>query len=229
MMFIKQILNDNMLWIILIVPLLAAVALGIGIPYVESLLFAYYQQAILVNYYLLFDIVMIIMTPYMFCFVSALVVLTERDENMLVYTAITPIGKNGYIFSRLGLPMLVSIPISLVLLFSFDLTTWNFSMALIVSLASGLMSVAVALFIISFSHNRVEGLAMGKLSGLLLIGLFIPFFIFDNSQYLFSLFPSFWIAKLVIDNNLWYFIAYLINVSYLLHILYRRFLSQYCK
>jgi len=226
-MFIKQILSDNMLWIILIVPLLAAMALGIGIPYVESLLVEYYQQAILVDYYLLFDLIMIIMTSYMFCFVSALVVLTERDENMLIYTAVTPIGKTGYIFSRLGLPMIISIPISLILLFTFKLTTWSFLMAILISLSSGLMSVAVALFIISFSHNRVEGIAMGKLAGLLLIGLFIPFFMIDKSQYLFSFFPSFWIAKLVIDINIWYFIAYLVSISFILYVLYHRFLSQY--
>jgi len=163
----------------------------------------------------------------MFCFVSALVVLTERDENMLIYTAVTPIGKTGYIFSRLGLPMIISIPISLILLFTFKLTTWSFLMAILISLSSGLMSVAIALFIISFSHNRVEGIAMGKLAGLLLIGLFIPFFMIDNSQYLFSIFPSFWIAKLVIDINIWYFIAYLVSISFILYVLYHRFLSQY--
>jgi hypothetical protein len=46
------------------------------------------------------------------------------------------------------------------------------------------MSVVVALLLFSFSHNRVEGIGAWQLSGLLMLGLFVPFFLPVGWQYL---------------------------------------------
>jgi fluoroquinolone transport system permease protein len=63
------------------------------------------------------------------------------------------------------------------------------------------MSVAIALIVFSFSSNRVEGLALGKLANIFTFGIFVPFFIEGPIQYAFSFLPSFWIAKSAIENN----------------------------
>jgi fluoroquinolone transport system permease protein len=65
----------------------------------------------------------------------------------------------------------------------FALTDWNFLILSEASLLMSFLTVGVALFIFSFSRNKVEGMAMAKLSGLMLIGLAVPFFIFSDVQY----------------------------------------------
>ncbi len=200
--FIRQIIRDDMLWAVCLAPLLTALLFRFGIPYAETLLCAHFQrQTILAGYYLLFDFVLCLMPSYMFCFASAMVMLTERDENMAGYTAVTPVGKTGYVLSRLVLPVAISIPFSILLMCFFSLTDWDYLTLSAVSLLMSLLSTAVALFIFSFSRNRVEGMAMAKMSGLMFVGLAAPFFVLSDAQYLFAFLPSFWAVKLCLEDN----------------------------
>lgn len=200
--FIRQIIRDNMLWAVCFAPLIIALLFRFGIPYVEILLCAHFQRkTILTDYYLLFDLVLCLMPSYMLCFASAMVMLTERDENMAGYMSVTPVGKTGYILSRLIFPAATSIPFSILLTYFFSLTDWNFLMLLVVSLLMSLVSIAIALFIFSFSRNRVEGMAMAKMSGLMFVGFAIPFFASSDVQYIVAFLPLFWVAKLCMEGN----------------------------
>lgn len=223
-MFILQIFKDSMLAAVCIAPVLTALFFRFGIPFAERILCGYFgKQVILANYYLLFDLFLSLVTPYMFCFASAMVMLTEYDENMAGYLAVTPVGKNGYAVSRLLFPAIISILASVLLIQWFSLTRWLFGMALITCLLTSLLSIAVSLLLFSFSHNRVEGMAMAKLSGLLMLGLPVPFFLSSNVQYLFSLLPSFWIAKLVLEHNALFLPPAMISLFIWLGLLYRKF------
>ena len=200
--FLVQISRDFMLYVICIVPLLVSFVFRFGVPYLDRLLSGYFQVAtILSDYYLLFDLFLASITPMMFCFVSSLVILSEYDENITNYLAVTPIGKKGYLFSRLIIPAAISCAVSYILVSFFSLAVWTSLMIFTVSALSGIASILFALLIVSFSHNRVEGLAIGKFSTLLMLGLPVPFVLLSNVQYLLAFLPSFWIAKLRLENN----------------------------
>lgn len=223
-MFILQILKDRMLAAVCIAPVLTAIFFRFGIPFAERILCGYFgKQAILKDYYLLFDLFLSLVTPYMFCFASAMIMLTEYDENMTGYLAITPLGKNGYAVSRLLFPAIISVLASVLLMQWFSLTKWSLGIALITCLLTSLLSIAVSLLIFAFSYNRVEGMALAKLSGLLMLGLPVPFFLWSNVQYLFSPLPSFWVAKLVFEHNALFLPPAMISVFIWLALLYRRF------
>jgi len=223
-MFIRQISKDSMLIVVCIAPILAAFFFHFGIPIIEGLLCEFFRKTtVLTPYNLLFDLFLSILTPYMFCFASAMLMLTEYDEGMTSYLAVTPIGKKGYILSRLLTPAVISFFASSLLLLYFALTTWAFMMIIMVCLLTSLTSIAVALLVFSISHNRVEGMAMAKLSGLMMLGLPVPFFLLSNVQYIFAFLPSFWIAKLGMEQNVLYFIPALLTSLTWLWILYRKF------
>jgi len=223
-MFLRQISKDSMLYAVLAAPLLAACMFRFGVPYAEALMCGYFNKtAILGDYYLLFDLFLAVMTPYIFCFVSSMVMLTERDENTASYMAVTPVGKRGYVLSRLLLPALLSIPASLIILIFFSLTKWSAPMLLITCTLSSLLSVGVSLLIVAFSHNRVEGMAMAKLAGAILLGLPVPFFLFSGVKYLFSVLPSFWIAELCAERNYLFIIPALLTSLLWIWALYERF------
>lgn len=223
-MFIRQISKDSMLLVVLIAPILAAFFFRFGIPIIERLLTVYLQETtILAPYYLLFDLLLSMLTPYMFCFASAMVMLTEYDENMTNYLAVTPIGKKGYIISRLVFPSAISFLGSVLLLLYFSLTVWSLTMIVLTCLSTSLASIAVALLVFSISHNRVEGMAMAKLAGLMMLGLPVPFFVSSSVQYLSAFLPSFWIAKLALEQNVLYFIPALVTSLVWIWLLYRKF------
>lgn len=223
-MFLRQIAGDSMLYLVLAAPVLAGCAFRFGVPALEVLLCEVLgETAILSNYYLLFDLFLAVMTPYLFCFVSSMVMLSEYDENMASYLAVTPIGRRGYIASRLLLPAMVSILASVLVMRLFMLTVWTWVNMLLVSILGGVLSIPVALLVVAFSHNRVEGMALAKLAGVILLGLPVPFFIGGGVQYLFSILPSFWIAKFSIAGNYWAIVPAVVASFLWIWALYRKF------
>lgn len=225
--FIKQIANDNMLIVVSVTPILAALFFKFAVPYIENLLCGYFNtQAVLADYYLLFDLLLCLLTPFMFCFVSAMVMLTEYDENMSVYMTVTPLGKKGYIVSRLIIPAIISMFLSMIIVACFCLTHWTFYGLFTISALSSIFSVVIALLIFSISHNRVEGMAMSKIAGIAIIGLPVPFFLTNGVQYLFAFLPSFWIAKISVNNNYIFIFSALITLAFWLILLYRKFVKK---
>ena len=80
------------------------------------------KKVVLVPYYRLIDIGYSLLAPAMFCFVSAMVVLEERDEGLASYSAITPLGKKGYLLSRLGIPAVCATVLTGLLLLPFSVS-----------------------------------------------------------------------------------------------------------
>lgn len=223
-MFIQQILEDSMLVVVCIAPILMAFFFRFGIPFIEKNLCEYFHNTtILDDYYLLFDCFLCLITPYMFCFASSMVMLTEYDENMTSYMAVTPVGKSGYILSRLLFPALISLLASLLLLRLFSLTLWTLGMAVIACFLTGVLSIAISLLLFSFSRNKVEGMAMAKLSGLMMLGLLVPFFFVSQVQYFFSVLPSFWIAKFIMEQNSLFLLPALLSLLIWIYPLYQKF------
>ncbi|WP_320130693.1 hypothetical protein [uncultured Sphaerochaeta sp.] len=201
-MFLRQVLQDSMLVIVCLASLLAAFFFRFGIPQVELLLCSYFgSSSILAPYYLLFDLMLGMLTPFMFCFASAMVMLEEYDVNLSSYLSVTPLGKKGYLISRLGLPALVSCLLSLLLLKGFSLTDWTAKAQVWTTLLSSLSAIIEALLVFSYSRNKVEGMAVAKLSGLLMLGFPIPFFLHTGFSYCFAFLPSYWIARYALEEN----------------------------
>jgi fluoroquinolone transport system permease protein len=216
-----------MLLVVCIAPILAACFFRFGIPFIESILCEYFNKtAILSNYYLLFDLLLIILTPFMFCFASSMVMLTEYDENMVNYMAITPVGKSGYLISRLVFPAIISFFVSIIIVLCFSLTDWSILNIITSCLMTCILSIVISLLIFTFSNNRVEGMAMAKLSGLVMMGLPIPFFLFNRVQYLFSFLPSFWISKLFMEDNYLFLLPTLFTLFVWLWVLYKKFTKK---
>ena len=226
-LFVKQVFRDSMLAMICFAVVLTAIFLRFGVPVVENILCGYFgKETILSEYYLLFDLLLALVTPYMLCFASAMMMLTEYDENLASYLAVTPVGKRGYILSRLAFPAAFAFLVSVALMKWFSLTVWPLGLLLPVCLLTSLTSVAVALLLFAFSHNRVEGMAVGKLSGLLMVGLPVPFFLKTDMQYLFSPIPSFWIAKLCMAQNAAFLLPALLCLLVWGGLLYRKFMRK---
>ena len=225
--FIRQILRDGMLIAVLFAPFLMGGFFKFAVPALENLLCGYFQKSsILSDYYLLFDLLLCLIAPYMVCFASAMVMLTEHDENAARYLAVTPVGKSGYILSRLVFPAVIASVLSVPLVLVFSLTEWNVLVLLVLSLLSGVHSVLIAMFVFVLSHNKVEGMAVAKFSSLLLAGLFVPFFLPQSAQYLFSLLPSFWIARWTTEQNPLQLFAAILSLSLWLWVCFRRFLKK---
>ncbi len=225
--FLRCVWEDFMVVACLIGPVFMGLAFRIGIPLLEQYLCeTLNKKEILASYYPVFDLLLMVMTPLMVAFAGVMAMLEEIDASTARYLCVTPVGKGGYIFSRLGMPVLFSIVYNLVLIqlcsiSDLSLVTIIFSIG-----ASSVASIMVSLFVVGFAKNKVEGMALMKLSGLLVAAALIPFFVHSKISYLLGVLPCFWMGQYVIDSELICIPLFIVSSGVWIFFLYRKFAKK---
>lgn len=206
---LQQISRDMMLLLLCVTPVFAGCAIRFGIPVMETVLCtAFKKQEILAPWYFIFDWLLALLPGMMYAFTGGLVILGEIDDKIDGYMAVTPAGNTGYLFSRLGYPVLVAAVVNLVLLRFLSLSEMSRGYWVILGISSSFLGILTALLVVAVSGNKVEGMAIGKLSGLIGMGMFVPVFLHTPLQYVAGILPSFWIGKLILERNPWYLWGY---------------------
>lgn len=222
--YLEQIFKDAMLILLFIAPVLIGLFFRYGIPLFQRVLTDKFGLAdILPPYYLLFDLFLAIMTPLLYCFASAYVILGEIDDGISKYLAVTPLGKKGYLISRLGISTCISFVVTIVVLSLVALSELSLLHIIMISFLSAILGFIEALLVVTISSNKVEGMAVSKLSGLFMIGLPVPFFITGGIQYLLFFLPSFWISKFAMDKNPVAFLCCIITSAGWIAVLMKKF------
>ena len=213
--------RDTMLFAACLAPILAGLFFRFAIPFLEAVFTdRFHIPAFISPYYKLFDLFFMMLSPTMFCFVSAMVSLEETDEKTAIYLFITPLGKTGYLSARLGVPAVSAFLVTVILFPVFKLTAFSLTAILLFAACGTLQGLIVALLVLTISSNRLEGMAVTKLSTLTIFGTVIPFFIKDNVQYVLFPVPSFWIGKAACGNRLFYmFPAFALSVVWIFFLL----------
>lgn len=200
---LRQIGSDYMLLAAFFVPLLLGALVRFGVPVLEGALTAYFSTAeLLTPYYPLFDLLLCMIAPIMFCFSFAMVLLEEIDDKVARYFMVTPLGKGGYLVSRVGLPAGISLVFTPLLLLVFHISPLAPGTILALSLLGCLMGIIVSLVIIALSANKLEGMAATKLASMLMLGASVPYFIQTDAGKLFMLLPSYWLGQYALAPSL---------------------------
>lgn len=222
--FLIEIKGDMMLAVMSIAPILMGLVFRFVLPFSETVLSRYFEVSkILAPYYLIFDLILVYMTPMMFSFCAVMVMFEEIDTGISSYMMVTPLGKKGYLISRIGIPAIISFIYDIVIIMVFSLTGVSLVMGLCLSILSSINGVITSLLVVSIATNKVECMAMTKLSGLLMLGLPVPFFVEGWVQYITVILPSYWYSKFAISQN-YVFCLLSILVSFIwIGILYRKF------
>lgn len=195
----QQIRSDLMLLVACFTPILAGILIKFGVPLLEKGI-----QFSLSEYYMIFDLFLSIMAPVLLCFAFAMITLEEMDDKVARYFSITPLGKLGYLLSRLGIPAILAVIITFIVLCFFSLSGQSLSMVTALAFMGAIQAIIVALMIITLSTNKLEGMAVTKLASLTLLGIPAPFFISGNIQFAVGFLPSFWVAKMMQTGALWF-------------------------
>lgn len=200
--FLMEITRDFMMAACLIGPILVGIIFRFFVPMAETQLCAYFGRTQLIApYYIVFDLLLAILTPIMSSFAGAMVLLEELDCGTARYCCITPLGRGGYLFSRIALPSLFATVYGLLLLYLFNLSAPDAPILVLLTLSGGLVALTVTLTVVTLAKNKMEGMAIIKLCGLMFLGLPAAYLISQPVRYLFGILPSFWMAELCITGN----------------------------
>ncbi len=127
--FASEIAHDFMLLACILGPIFMGALFRFALPMLEKLLCTQLKVSeFLSPYYVLTDLLVAIMTPILFCFAGVLVILEEFDCGVAKYYSVTPVGKGGYLLSRIGIPSLLALLYDVLLLSVFRLSDIGFLM-----------------------------------------------------------------------------------------------------
>ena len=98
------------------------------------------------------------MAPVLLCFAFAMITLEEIDDKVSRYFSITPLGKAGYLFTRLVVPAIISAVIAFIVLLLFSLEKLPTRMMIGLALLGSVQAIIVSLMIITLSGNKLEGM-----------------------------------------------------------------------
>lgn len=193
-----QIYRDQMLLLLCMAPFLIGIALRLLIPLADQLLIQYLDFSIF-PYYLMVDAFTLTMGAMMIGVMVGLLMLDERDDGICTYYAVTPIGGIAYLVSRLVLPFCYSLATVMVIVSFATLGglsyVWMFAPAILASCNGVLMSM----LLVSIASNKVEGLAVTKLLGMIIFGIPIAWFAESYLRAIGYILPIYWVADMLLQ------------------------------
>ncbi|WHY21447.1 hypothetical protein QNH28_10890 [Paenibacillus sp. G2S3] len=170
--------------------------------------------------------------PMLTGMMTGLLMLDERDENVISYYAVTPLMRRGYMVYRLFLPSVLCTLLSSLYFIVSGLSSFQLEHIYILLLLA-IEAPCFALFLASFAANKVEGLALSKIGGLFIAGPIVAYFVPSPWQFTGAWIPTYWPAKLFFVINaassfsvLAYFMVGLLFHLSLLSIMVRIFIKR---
>ncbi|ERI99070.1 MULTISPECIES: hypothetical protein [Eubacteriales] len=196
---LRQIARDGMLLVLVPAPLFAGLFFRFAIPLIDRALTERFSFSI-AAWYGLADGMLICLAPMFVAIISAFLILEERDEGLGAFYQITPSAGYPYLLARIGISMGWALGVTLLVALACKLSPLSFQTVLQSAIVSSLTGIFLAMMVVSLAGNRVEGLAVSKLTGISFAGLILLWFVPAPHHYWLAFLPSFWIGKLVMEG-----------------------------
>jgi fluoroquinolone transport system permease protein len=219
--------RDPMLMMSAAAPLILIGLLLFGFPALNT--FLQLKLSFPINVYYPFACVFLLsLIPMLFGMVYGFILLDERDEGMITYFSVTPLGKRGYLLMRMLMPVIFSFVVMLLFIritdFDNGLIWWKH---VPLALVTATQAPILLLFLGAFAVNKVEGIAITKGFGILLMAVPVDYFISSKWTYIAGFSPLFWTARGFLAEEwlqavIYAFVALIVHGLYVV-VLYKKF------
>ena len=183
--------RDPMLIFACFLSILPAIALSIGSTAIDGAGAA----AKIASLHSYFVPVALVLPAFLIGWVSGFLLLEDRDDGPLLAVEVTPVGRSGFLAYRLTISAVITALITAlgIALLLPDASVW---LMLVLLLVIPIDTVLASVVLLAFARNKVEGLAVTKLTNIL---AFAPLLANIPSpwRYLAGVFPTYWIGELV--------------------------------
>ncbi|MBF8982043.1 ABC transporter permease [Lutibacter sp. B2] len=181
-------------------------------------------------------VILTLMTPQIYGALIGFSILDDRDDHILTAIKVTPLGIHKFLSFRLITVFILSFCACAYVMWFSDIGNLTFYNILSISFLASLAAPMTGLFINILSKNKIEGFAVMKGTGIILIFPIIALFFIDKKELFFSFAPGFWSAKaisslihgegiLMFTYNAYYFIG-LIYIILLNIVVYKGFVYK---
>lgn len=192
---VKNIGRDPLLRWLIFYPLLIAALLRWGAPFLARRL-AEQGQFELAPYHPLLMGFVLVMTPMLAGIIIGFLLLDQRDDQTLAALQVTPLTLNGYLLYRITMPLILSLVMTVMIFPLAGLVEIEFLPLLLAALGAAPLAPLYALGVAAFAANKVQGFAVTKALGVLLVFPALAWFVPLPWQLAFGLVPLYWPVKL---------------------------------
>jgi len=190
----KSVRRDPLLRWLVFYPLLIAAILRWGVPILRNHLILHYQFDLEPYYSLLMSFVLL-MTPMLAGMVVGFLLLDQRDDQTLMALQVTPLTLGGYFVYRVAVPTMLSFVVTLLVLPVTGLLRLGPFGVMATAFSACLLAPLYALLLGAFAANKVQGFALAKAAGVLLVPPLVAYFVEPPLQLMFGIDPLYWPAK----------------------------------
>lgn len=146
-------------------------------------------------YYLLLMSFLPVIVAALIGTVVGFMLLDQRDEQTLAALLVTPLSIGDYLRYRLGMLLAVSVVVSSMTLAVAGLTETTIPQLVLSSVVAAPLAPVYALLLGSFAANKVQGLALAKVIGVVTVPCVVAYFVTGPSQLGFGVIPHYWSLK----------------------------------
>jgi fluoroquinolone transport system permease protein len=175
-----------------LLPLLLGLLLRFGVPPLREALLHLIDLA---DYYPFMVGFLLLMSPIFIGWVFGFLLLDDKDQQVLPVIQTTPIGRIRFLRYRFMLCLAAGFLLSLVLPAMAGLTRFGLLWGIPVVVLAAMEGPIFALFLGSVADNKIEGLALGKIGGLVFLGPLVVLFVESNWHLLGGISPAYWVTQ----------------------------------
>ncbi|WP_373524536.1 hypothetical protein [Aquiflexum sp.] len=191
LMDFKLVFRDSSLRTFLFLPI---VLLGLIIWALPALVVKY---DFLTAYLSVFLVIAVIENTQLFCFISSMVLIDEKESDVAKVYGVVPFSKWQYIVSRFFFPYFITVLLNFILIYIQPFYIISLSSNLTISLHTALIVPIYVLGINTIVKNRMEGMVYIKAFNMLVLIPIAAFFVPEKFKHFFGFFPTYWIFQSV--------------------------------
>jgi fluoroquinolone transport system permease protein len=225
--------RDPLLVMLVLAPAIWTTGVAILVPRFTTMLAERYDFDLVPYYPVVLTASLLLTSIIVAGALAAFLVLEELDAGTLHALRVTPVPLATFFAYRAATVVAVTaVYVVVTMSFSGVLEPGLVPTLLPIGLLAGLSAVVTLLLIVALASNKIQGIAMVRVLGLLIAGLpCLPWFIDSAWNLAFGVLPPYWAAKafwVATDDGAWW--AYvLVGVAYnsaVAYPLFRRFLAK---
>lgn len=190
----RNIRRDDLLRWIIFAPVAMALLIRFLFPIVLVRVGEILQFDLMPYYEPVTSFMIILLTPYLAGLVIGFLLLDQRDDGTLTALQVTPLSLNGYLLYRLTMPMLLSMVMTLVAAPLSGVVNIGFGRLVLTAVCAAPFAPIFALLLASLAQNKVQGFAITKVAGIILVPPLLAYFITAPWTMILGIFPTYWPA-----------------------------------
>jgi fluoroquinolone transport system permease protein len=192
---IRNIRRDSMISWMIFLPVMLALFMRWAVPPITARLMQQYDFDFTIYYPVLLAYFFVGMCPMIFGALIGFLLLDEKDDKTLTALQVTPLPLNSYILYRVAIPVILTIVLMFIIFPLSNMVIFNPRTILLTAIAAAPMAPMLALFFASFAQNKIQGFALMKLTGIVLLAPVFAYFVTSNWELAFGLLPTYWPLK----------------------------------